>query len=287
MQPAARPAAAPRERAAPFPGLLKSWRASRRMSQLDLSLSCGVSQRNLSFLESGRAKPSQRMVLALSDALDVPLRDQNTLLVAAGFAPRFLESTLDETTMAPVREALTRTLEHHEPFPAVVINRHYDLMLQNRAFGALMGLFGDADAMWSACCPEGPRNLARLTLHPAGARPYIRNFADIAPTLARRLQRDLADDDGPLAAFLASLQDEPIFAGDTGDPDLPDAGMPVVPLVLGQGEVELHLFSMISTFGTPQDVTTDEIRVETFFPGNPDSETLLRQLAAAHSAAAQ
>ncbi|MEQ8230651.1 MAG: helix-turn-helix transcriptional regulator [Gammaproteobacteria bacterium] len=270
---------APLPAPAPFGALLRGWRTTRRLSQLELALASMVSQRHLSFLESGRARPSRQMVLQLAEALEVPLRERNDLLAAAGFAAHYRERTLDDAAMAPVHEALRRMLEHHEPYPAVVVDRAYDLRLANRAFDALLGLFGAPDALWQACCGDGPRNLLALTFHAAGARPFIRNFDELAPVMLARVQREaLAHGGTPPPALAAVLADEtlPRHWQQAMPGSLPP---PVLPLVLGRDAVELRLFSVISTFGTPCDVTTDEIRVEAFFPADAASETLLATLA--------
>lgn len=263
----------------PFAGLLRSWRQARRLSQLELALEAAVSQRHLSFLESGRARPSRAMVMALAAALDVPLRERNTLLHAAGFSPGFPQRALADADMRAVHDALVRMLECHEPYPAVVIDRDYDLRLANRAFERLVGLLGDADALWTACCPDGRRNLLRLTFDPRGVRPFIRNFDELAPVVIARSLREARVRGGHLPPALAALRDDPTLPRHWLEPP-PDFGPPpVVPLVLGQGDAECRLFTMIATFGTPADVTTDELRVESFFPADADSQALLRALA--------
>ncbi len=260
-----------------FGGLLRQWRTARKMSQLDLSVHTEVSQRHLSFLESGRSRPSQHMVVQLSEALDVPLRERNTLLHAAGFAPFYRERGLSDEDMAPVHDALQRMLDHHDPYPAVVVDREYDLLMENHAFVALTSFFGDRDQLWAACCPDARPNLLRLTFHRHGARPFIRNFSEIAPLLLQRMYRETAANKNDAAlAFIEELRADPDIPSQwhVGDPTA--APPPVLPLVLGNGLIELKLFSMISTFGTPHDITTDEIRVEMFFPGDAVTETLLR-----------
>lgn len=263
-----------------FGALLRHWRTNRKLSQLELALESAVSQRHLSFLESGRARPSQQMVMQLSEVLEVPLRERNSLLTAAGFAPFYRERGLSERDMAPVQEALTRMLAHHDPYPAVVVDRDYDLLQENRAFTAMIGLFGEPAKVWAACCPDGRPNLLRLTFHPAGARPFIRNFDEVAPVMLQRLYRELdASHNNKALAFIEELRRDTSLPAQwiTATPGaIPP---PVLPLVLGRDGVELRLFSMISTFGTPYDITTDEIRVETFFPEDAATEKLLRQLA--------
>ena len=263
-----------------FGALLRHWRAARKLSQLDLALESAVSQRHLSFLESGRARPSQQMVMQLAEVLEIPLRERNTLLTAAGFAPFYRQRGLSDRDMAPVHGALARMLEHHEPYPAVVVDRDYDILLENRAFTRMLGLFGDPAQVWTACCPGGRPNLLRLTFHAAGARPFIRNFDEVGPLMIQRVYRELAatkSDTG--LAFLEELKSDPGIPPHWVQPLPGTTAPPVLPLVLARDGAELRLFSMISTFGTPYDITTDEIRVETFFPEDVATEAVLKALA--------
>lgn len=261
--------------------MLRAWRRSRRLSQLDLSLACGISQRHLSFVESGRSRPSREMVLRIAEGMDVPLRDCNGLLSAAGYAPLYRERDLDAAEMEPVRGALEAMLAHHEPYPAIVVNREWDLLLANRAIVELLTRIGDLEAMWRRSCGDGPRNVMALTLHGGGLRPYIVNLAEFAPPLIYRSQREAAAvQSRRLSALLAALRADPELPDAWHSPDWSRPPPPVLPMVLRVGADEVRLFTMISTFGTPQDVTTDELRVETFFPSDGDSERFLRGLAA-------
>ncbi len=188
---------------APLGSLLRDWRQRRRMSQLDLALEAGVSARHLSFLETGRSKPSREMVLHLSDQLEVPLRDRNQLLLAAGFSPAFAEHPLDAQEMSPVREALDRILKGHEPYPAVVVDRWWDLAAANAGI-----------AMFTAeVAPhlmEPPVNALRVTLHPDGMAPRIRNLPEWRAHLLDRLRRQVTvTNDDRLAALYAELSDYP------------------------------------------------------------------------------
>ena len=263
-----------------FGALLRHWRTNRKLSQLELALESAVSQRHLSFLESGRARPSQQMVMQLAEVLEVPLRDRNSLLNAAGFAPFYRERGLAERDMAPVQDALLRMLAHHEPYPAVVVDRDYDLLLENRAFTAMLGVFGDPAAVWAACCPQARPNLLRLTFHAAGARPFILNFDEVGPFMLQRVYRELAaTHDSKAMAFIEELRHDPSIPAHWINAPSVTASPPVLPLVMGRDGVELRLISMISTFGTPYDITTDEIRVETFFPEDAATEKFFRELA--------
>lgn len=260
-----------------FGGLLRQWRTQRKLSQLDLALESDVSQRHLSFLESGRARPSQQMVMLLAEVLEIPLRERNTLLAAAGFAPFYRQRGLAEVDMAPVQDALTRMLEHHEPYPAVVVDRDFNLLMDNRAFQAMIGLFGDPAAVWQACCPDTQPNLLRLTFHAQGARPFIRNFDEVGAIMLQRAYREtLAGSSEPIRRFVEEMRRDPSVPAHWHVNVPGEAPAPVLPLVLGQGDLELRLFTMISTFGTPHDITTDEIRVETFFPADAATERFLR-----------
>lgn len=260
-----------------FGPLLKTWRSNRKLSQLELSLQAGVSQRHISFLESGRSRPSQSMVRLIAEALNIPLRERNSLMQAAGFAPSYQQRGIDERGMEVVNDALSRTLKHHNPFPAVVIDRHYDLLMQNDSFARMLGLFGDTESLWQQCCPDSPRNLLKLTFSERGARPYIRNFDTIAPHLLARAWHDSLGHNNPLHQQIAQWRKELMQAN--GEQTLPDTLAPVLPLVLGTDDFEISLFSMIATFGTPHDITTDEIRVETFFPADAATEALFLKLA--------
>ncbi|MBK6658370.1 MAG: hypothetical protein IPG43_09615 [Proteobacteria bacterium] len=171
-------------------------------------------------------------------------------------------------------------LAHHDPYPAVVVDRDYDVLLENRAFTAMLGLFGEPAAVWAACCPDARPNLLRLTFHAAGARPFIRNFDEVGPFMLQRLYRELAAAKNDKAlAFIEELRQDPSIPAQwmTASASL-GAAPPLVPLVMGRDTLELRLISMISTFGTPYDITTDEIRVETFFPEDAATEALLKQL---------
>ncbi len=258
-----------------FAALLKSWRRRRRVSQLELALSSGVSQRHVSFLESGRARPSRGMILQLSETLDVPLRDRNELLVAAGFAPLFKARPLDDPQMSHVMAAVHMMLANHDPFPAVALDRAWNVRLSNAAFDRLGDLLG-ADA-W-ARVGGGPRNLMRLFFHPGGIRPLVANWATVAPLLWRRAQREAealgGQDMKRLLAELGQHQDDHTLSGAR------DAALvPVLPLEIATGGARISLFTVISTFGTAQDVTADELRIESLYPADEATERLFRSAA--------
>ena len=264
----------------PFARLLKSWREARKCSQLDLALASRISQRHVSFMESGRARPSRDMVLQLSEALEIPLRERNTLLTAAGFAAMYRETDLQSPAMAPVREALKLMLEHQEPNPVSVVDREWNVLMINRAMLRVFSLAGDPAALWKKVCGDGPHNVLKMTFHPDGFRPFIVNFDEAAPVLLNRTRREAAAcGSQKLLALLDEILAYPGIPEAWKAPDWQAPPPPVLPLELARGEVRLKLFSMITTFGTPQDITTDELRVESFFPADAASAELLKKLA--------
>lgn len=267
-----------------FGQVLKAWRSARKISQLELSLEADVSQRHLSFLESGRAQPSREMVLMLSEALDIPLRERNTLLSSAGFAPLYRERDLDGPDMKPVRQALELTLRHHDPFPAIVVTRDWDMLMSNRAAERMYSMLGDPEQVWRTVDPSGKRNVLRYTFHPEGMQPHIRNWDQVASIMIGRLQREAAMEPGntTLKALLTEISAYPGMPGNmvaASDTQWQAPPPPILPLEVSIGGMTLNTFTMISTFGTPQDITTDELRIETFFPADEFTETLLRQMA--------
>jgi transcriptional regulator with XRE-family HTH domain len=263
-----------------FGQMLKTWRGARKVSQLELALHAGTSQRHLSFLESGRARPSREMVLALAESLDVPLRERNALLTAAGFAALYRERSLDGGDMTPVRKALELTLTHHEPYPALVVDRAWNLLMQNEAATTLLGVLGDADALWVTTCGDRPRNMMRAIFHPEGLRRFIVNWDHVGATLLNRLRREATAADSGLDWLIAELVAFPGIPAHWRQADWQRPLSPLLPLVVGHAGLELSLFTMIALFGTPQDITVDELRVETFFPADDATTKFLRQLAA-------
>jgi transcriptional regulator with XRE-family HTH domain len=265
----------------PFARLLKSWRETRKQSQLDLALASRISQRHVSFMESGRARPSRAMVLQLSEALEIPLRERNTLLTAAGFAPVYRQTDLQSPAMAPVREALQLMLDHHEPNPVSVVDREWNVLMINRAMLRVFSLAGEPTQLWRRVCGDGPHNMLKMTFHPDGFRPFIANFAEAAPVLLSRTRREAAAcGSESLLKLLDEILAYPGIPEEWKVPDWQAPPAPVLPLELARGELRLKLFSMITTFGTPQDITTDELRVESFFPADTETAALLKKLAA-------
>ncbi len=262
-----------------FGSLLRSWRAARRYSQFELALQTQVSQRHLSFLESGRAQPSRDMVLHLAQALLVPLRERNDLLVAAGFAPIYAERTLNDGAMAAIRQALETTLRHHDPFPALVVDRCWNVVLHNAAVDRLIGLLGEPAQVWARVDPSGGRNLMRLTLHPEGLQPLVVDWPATAAVLLRRVQVEAQANPANtgLQHLLADLRALPGVPSNRSPGGAhPSMEVPVMTLRLRQGDATLEFFSMICTFGTALDLTADELRLELLFPGDESTARFLQ-----------
>src|SRR5688500_14184253 len=249
--------------------LLRDWRQRRRLSQLDLALEAGVSARHLSFLETGRSRPSREMVLRLAEELGVPLRDRNGLLLAAGFAPAYEERPLEAPEMEPVRRAVAQVLTGHEPFPAAVVDRWWNLVAANRN----VSLFLDGV---DPRLLEPPANVLRLSLHPDGMAPRIVNLAEWRAHLLDRLRREVAATaDGRLGELLEEVEGYP--RPNEPAPPRPPRGAIAVPLVLRHDGRELSFFSTVATFGTAVDVTVAELSIEAFFPADAETATYLHR----------
>ena len=256
-----------------FPNLLRQWRQKRRLSQLDLALSSDVSQRHISFLESGRANPSRNMILQLSETLDVPLRDRNTWLTAAGFAPVFRTRNLDDPQMGQVMSAVRMMLSAHEPFPAIALDRAWNIRMSNRPFDELGTLLGDD--IWLRIGGD-QRNLMRLFFHPDGIRPLVTNWSAVGPLVWWRALREAEALGGVemrrVLDELAPFQDDHVLWSAAEA-----AVVPIMPFDLQVGDLKLSMFAVVSTFGTAQDVTADELRIETLFPADAETEALFRR----------
>ena len=260
-----------------FPQLLKEWRQRRRLSQLDLALSSGVSQRHVSFLESGRANPSRNMILQLSETLDVPLRERNAWLTAAGFAPLFQARPMDDPQMSQVMSAVRMMLTAHEPFPAIALDRAWNIRMSNAPFDRLGDMLGED--VWTRVGGD-QRNLMRLFFHPRGIRPLVTNWEAIGPLLWRRAQREAEAVGGQemkaVLADLAPYQDADVLWSAAGA-----ALVPILPFNMAVSGLRISMFAIVATFGTAQDVTADELRIETLFPADAETEALFRGAASA------
>jgi transcriptional regulator with XRE-family HTH domain len=251
-----------------FAVALRGWRQRRRVSQLELALRAETTQRHVSFIESGRSIPGRGMVVRLAESLEVPLRERNALLLAAGYAPAYRQSSLEDPELAPVRTALERVLEGHLPFPAVVTDRHGDVVMSNRAFWALTD--GVAPELL-----EPPLNAARLFLHPRGLAPRIVNFGEWGRHVVHATREHaLRNPDERLDALLAELEE---FLGEPTHPGPDHVGF-AVPLRLRHGAGELRLLTTLMSFGTAIDVTVAELRLEAFLPADEQTYRALRDL---------
>jgi transcriptional regulator with XRE-family HTH domain len=261
----------PTARRAPKIGdYLRQWRQRRRMSQLDLAGEAEISARHLSFVETGRAAPSRDMVLRLAERLDVPLRERNVLLVAAGFAPAFPQRPLDDGALAPVRQAIDRVLKAHEPSPALAVDRHWNLLAANRLVMPL--LEGVAPSLLAP-----PLNVLRLSLHPDGLAPRTANLGEWAAHLLERLHRQCeATADPELLKLYDELKGYKIPA--RAAPIAADSV--VVPFKLRLGREVLSFISTTMVFGTPVDITLSEIAIETFFAADEVTAAQLRTMVA-------
>jgi transcriptional regulator with XRE-family HTH domain len=262
--------------------MLRQWRTERRISQLDLAHQAEVSTRHLSFIETGRAKPSRQMVLVLSSALEVPLRERNSLLLAAGYAPAYRETALDAPEMSDVRLALTMILRQHDPFGAVVVNRRWDVVMASEAWVGFMAVLrpGACTAAGLTVIPSPRPNLMRLLFAPDGLRPSIRNWEEVARASVGRARRDAAGDPVAEAIVRNAL-------AEGGVPEWWDEADFVTPQrLLIPVEIELagrviRLLSTISTLGTAQDITLQELHIESFHPADAETDALVRGMAGA------
>ncbi|WP_171166939.1 helix-turn-helix domain-containing protein [Streptomyces sp. I05A-00742] len=252
--------------------LLRSWRSRRRISQLELALRADSSARHISFIETGRSRPSEEMVLRLADHLDVPVRERNTLLVAAGYAPHFPERALDDPALGGMREGLEQLLRGYEPFPALVVDGTYQVLAANQGVALLME--GVSEELLTP-----PLNSMRLTLHPRGMAPRIRNFMEWRCHLLHQMDRQLAlMRSAPLRALYDEVTGFPM-PDPCGEERMADRSVPVaLPMVIEHGGRTLSFISTIATFNTPLDVTVSELALETFLPADPETAAYLRGL---------
>jgi transcriptional regulator with XRE-family HTH domain len=247
------------------------------MSQLGLALEAEVSSRHLSFLETGRAQPSREMLLLLARVLEVPLRARNELLTAAGYAPIYRETALEAPEMAQVRRGLGFMLRQQEPYPAMVLDRHWNILMTNEAMSRVMGLFLDAAAVKAL----GPPNAMRLSYHSQALRPFIANWEATAAAFIQWLHRDfIRTGDAETRRLLDELVSYPDVPRQWERLDLDASTAPFLAIELRRGDVRLGFFTILASLGTPYDVTLHELRVESFFPADEATDTALRRLAA-------
>jgi transcriptional regulator with XRE-family HTH domain len=253
--------------------LVRSWRDARGLSQERLAARAGVSTRHLSFIETGRSSPGKDVLLALAGALEVPLRDQNQLLLAAGLAPRYPATPIDGAALAMVRRALDHVLQQQEPFPAIVVDRLWNLVRLNTGAHRMFAAF-----LPPAMPPEIAGNAMLALVHPDGWKPYVVDWEDLAGHLVERLHRECAA--SPRDLELAGLRDrvlaQPGVPADWSRARLTREVSPFAAVHLRRGDVEVRLFTMLTTLGTPLDVTAEELRIETYFPADDASERFLR-----------
>ena len=248
---------------------IRDWRQMRRRSQMDLALEADISTRHLSFIETGRSRPSREMVVRLADQLDVPLRERNAMLLAAGFAPVYGERSLNDAEMRAARQAIDIVLSGHEPYPALAIDRHWNLIAANRAVGPLI-------ASAAAHLLEPPTNVLRLSLHPDGIAPLIANLAEWRAHILDRLERQVsATADALLKNLLEELSSYPAIDGAGSRHEF---GEVLIPLRLASPVGELSLLTTTTVFGTPMDVTLAELAIECFFPADEVTGERLRVL---------
>jgi len=262
----------------PFGRQLRQWRQLRGASQLSLATESGVSTRHLSYIETGRSAPSREMVLRLSEALEIPLRERNALLAAAGFASAYGETDLESPVMGPVSRAVEFILQQHAPFPAIAMDRCWNILRMNSATATVLGCFASDGAPFR----ETPLNLLRITLHPQGLQPHLVNFEEVAYEMLAGLHRaaSRAGDAPELVELYEELAALPGVAGRVPVPDPSRPAVVILPLHLKKDDVELRLFSAITIMASAQDVTVDELRIESLMPADTETERWIRVVAA-------
>lgn len=254
--------------------LLREWRQRRRLSQLGLALEADISQRHLSFVESGRAAPSRDMVIRLSETLSVPLRQRNRILAAAGFAPVFPERAIEDARFRPALDAIRTVLKGHEPYPALAVDRHWNMVASNASIAPLLVGIPNRQLL------EPPVNVLRLALHPEGLAPRIVNLAEWREHLLGRLRQQIeAVADAGLAELERELSSYPGPRSSPAHHHDPARDI-AVPMRLRLGDDILSFISTVTVFGTPLDVTLSELAIESFFPADPETAERLRRIAA-------
>lgn len=258
-----------------FGQLLKQWRSQRNFSQLDLSITSNVSQRHISFIESGRSNPSRDMVLTLSAVLDIPLRQQNKMLTAAGFAPIYSEFDLSDPEVAPIRRALEFTLRQQEPYPALVMDRYWNQIMINRGAESLLGwLTGEKELP----AEIGP-NLIKLMLHPQGIKEHVDNWEIVASHLIHRVHRETrTEGEQQSQSLFNSLLAYPAVENLWRSPVKENWQLPLLNTIFSKSHQRLSFFTTLTTLGTPQDITLQELRLECLFPADRATEEVFQTL---------
>jgi transcriptional regulator with XRE-family HTH domain len=267
--------------ASSFGHLLRDWRQHRRLSQLALSGRSGISQRHISFLETNRAQPSRPTVIALSDALDIPLRERNALLQRSGFTPMYGEAPLDGEVMALFREALELALEHHEPYPALVLDGRWNMVMANQSALRFFAQFKDPGAALQAIGSPTEFQIVRLCLDERALRPYIVNWQELTYSFLQRARRGLLlnPNDPLLPGLIDEILDTPGIPPDWRAPDWSTPPAPAINMVMRSGDATYSLFTMLAHFGSPRDVTIEELSVESFYPADETTKARLIALA--------
>jgi transcriptional regulator with XRE-family HTH domain len=256
--------------------LLRHWRDMRGKSQLELSLDTGVSQRHISFIESGRSVPSRLTLMDIAQSLDIPLRDRNSLLLASGYAPMYSESAWDALEMHSVTKALERILRQHEPFPAVVMDRYWNVLMTNVSAPRFFNCFTDMDAR------KSPRNMLHLMFDPQGMRPFVADWEGVAKSLIQRVHREsvgrvVDEKSKKLLADLVAYPDVKTQWESAANSSVQPV-MPFIPMGFIKDGNVLNYFSMITTVGTPQTIAAQELRIECMFPADDMTELLHVQM---------
>lgn len=267
--------------------MLRYWRNVRGRNQLDLSIETGISQRHISFIESGRSNPSRQTLLEIAQVLDVPLRERNTLLLSAGYAPVYSEAAWNSAQMQSVTKALERILRQHEPFPALIMDRYWNVLLTNDSAPRFFNCFIDMSQR------KGPRNMLHLIFDPDGMRPFIEHWDDVASSLIHRVHTEATGRvvDQKTKELLAALLAYPaakirptsgaarvrdhsrqVQSGPGERAPGPSPILPIIPISFRKGEMVLNYFSLVTTVGTPQAVAAQELRIESMFPADEDTE---------------
>ncbi|MCZ6854615.1 MAG: helix-turn-helix transcriptional regulator [Gammaproteobacteria bacterium] len=276
-----RPSAPARRTALDFGAVLRDWRHHRRLSQLDLATQSGISQRHISFLETGRSNPSRPMVLALSDSLDIPLRERNWLLHSAGYTAFYAEQPLDEDAIAVFHNALKATLAHHEPYPAMVLDGRWNMVMANEAALRFFAIFIDPFTALGQMGSPTEFQIVRLCLSELGLKPYIANWQELTSTFLQRARRALVvnPNDVLLPVLIDEIQSHPDAPVQWRTPDWSTPPAPAINMVLEKDGTRYALFTMLAHFGAPQHVTIEELTVESFYPADETTRAALIELA--------